>query len=322
MAESSAPTDTDRPNVPQTVVSHGVTPFYLQRSPVRGRLVRLGQLAHDLLARHHAHPVVTRLAGEALALTAALASTMKFHGTFSLQAKGDGPINMLLADCTDDGSLRGYAQADTEKLAALLAKHPNASTQRLLGAGYMAFTVDQGADMERYQGVVGIEGSNLADMALHYFESSEQLRCAVKLVCAETPAGWRAGALVLQQVAGEGGIGEELDRDARDDAWRTALALAGTLTDAELLDDALPPEQLLYRLFHEEGVKADASRPLSYGCRCSRARLATVLEGFSEDDLDHMAIDGTIQMRCEFCNIDFPFPRANVHSQKSHQHHD
>ncbi len=304
--------DTDRPDVPQTVMPHGVTPFYLQRSPVRGRLVRLGALSDDLLARHHTHPVVTRLAGEALALTAALASTMKFRGTFSLQAKGDGPVDMLLADCTDTGALRGYARAEVEKLAALLEKDPRPSAQRLLGSGYMAFTVDQGSDMERYQGVVGIEGASLADITLHYFETSEQLRCAVRLVCTETPAGWRAGALVLQQVAGEGGIGEDLDPEARDDAWRTALALAGTLTDAELLDDDLPPERLLYRLFHEEGVAADTPRPLSYGCRCSRTHLAGVLAGFSDADLDHMAIDGVITMTCEFCKIDFRFERADM----------
>ena len=103
-----------------------------------------------------------------------------------------------------------------------------------------------------------------------------------------------------------------LDDDAQEESWRTATMLAATLTDAELLDDALPPERLLYRLFHTEGVATDRARALSYGCRCSRARLVGILEGFPPDDLDHMAVDGDIVMTCEFCNYDFRFPRQDV----------
>jgi molecular chaperone Hsp33 len=106
-----------------------------------------------------------------------------------------------------------------------------------------------------------------------------------------------------------------LDEAAQDESWRTALALAGTLTDAELLDDALPPETLLWRLFHLEGVAVDRPRALAYGCRCSRQRLSGILEGFSADDLDHMAVAGDIVMTCEFCNLDFRFPRQDVQSR-------
>ena len=180
----------------------------------------------------------------------------------------------------------------------------------LLGGGYLAFTVDQGPDQNRHQGIVTIEGGNLAEMALHYFRTSEQLRCFVHLACEETADGWRAGALVLEKIAGAGGIDPRLDDDAQEESWRTATILAATLTDAELLDDALSPERLLYRLFHTEGVATDRARALSYGCRCSRARLVGILEGFPPDDLDHMAVDGDIVMTCEFCNYDFRFPRA------------
>ena len=152
----------------------------------------------------------------------------------------------------------------------------------------------------------------LAAMALHYFETSEQLRCQVHLACARTDAGWRAGALVLERIAGAGGIDPTLDAAAQEESWRAATALAATLTDAELLDDDLAPERLLYRLFHTEGVAADRARSLSYGCRCSRARLAGILETFGGDDLDHMAVGSDIVMTCEFCNYDFRFPRAEV----------
>ena len=152
-------------------------------------------------------------------------------------------------------------------------------------------------------------------MALHYFDTSEQLRCQVRLACEQTAAGWRAGALILEKVAGAGGIDPALDEAAQEDSWQTATTLAATLTDRELLDDGLPAERLLYRLLHTEGVAADRARALSFGCRCSRARLASILEGFPSEDLDHMAIDDDIVMTCEFCNFDFRFPRRDVHGQ-------
>lgn len=310
MTATPAFLDANRPDVPDIVVPRGVTPFRLPNRPVRGRLVRLGTLADALLTRHDNHPVVTALAGEALALVAGLASALKFSGWFSVQAKGDGPVGMLLADCTDSGALRGYARANAEKLAALLARDAAPNAAALLGAGYLAFTVDQGLERERYQGMVQIEGATLADMALHYFASSEQLQAHVRLACADTPGGWRAAALVLERVAD--GAGLDLDEAAQDDSWQTALALAATVTDRELLDDALPAETLIWRLFHGEGVQADRPRALAYGCRCSRQRLAGILEGFSAEDLDHMAEEGDISMKCEFCNLEFRFARDDV----------
>ncbi len=329
MVETPAFLDTNRPDVPDIVVPRGITPFFLPDRPVRGRLIRLGPLADALLSRHDNPDAVTRLAGEALALVAGLASALKFRGSFSLQAKGDGPVSMLLADCTDAGALRFYAHTDADRINALRSadSQPNAAT--LLGGGYLAFTVDQGGESERHQGIVAIEGETLAAMAQHYFETSEQHDCAVRLACRKTGAGWRAAALVLERIAHGGGIAQEdearedeaREDEAREDeaqdgpaaeSWRTALTLAATLGDDELLDDALPAEELLYRLFHSEGVAADRPRALAYGCRCSRARLAGILEGFPVDDLDHMMVDGDIVMTCEFCNLDFRFPRDSV----------
>ncbi len=313
MSQTPAFLDPARPPVPDIVVPRGVTPFYLPHRPVRGRLVRLGPLADALLTRHDNHPVVTTLAGEALALAAALSGALKFRGSFSLQAKGDGPVPMLLADCTDTGALRGYARAKSGPLAALLEASPSPAANELLGGGYLAFTVDQGPEQNCHQGIVTIEGANLAEMALHYFSTSEQMECMLHLACEPTDSGWRAGALILEKVAGAGGIDPMLDAEAQGESWRTATILAATLTDAELLDDALAPEMLLYRLFHTEGVAVDRARSLSYGCRCSRARLSGILETFSIDDLDHMAVDGDIVMTCEFCNFDFRFTRDEVH---------
>jgi molecular chaperone Hsp33 len=314
MSDTPAFLDSGRPPVPDLVVPRGVLPFFLPQRPVRGRLVRLGPLAEALLTRHDNHPVVTRLVGQALALAAGLSTALKFRGSFSLQAKGDGPVTMLLADCTDAGELRGHAITNREKLATLLAHDPAPTAEALLGTGYLAFTVDQG-EQDRHQGIVSIQGGSLAEMALHYFETSEQLRCQVHLACDQTANGWRAGALILEKVAGAGGIDPALNDTAQDESWHTATTLAATLTDHELLDDDLPNDRLLYRLLHTEGVAVDRARALSFGCRCSRARLASILEGFPAEDLDHMAIDDDIVMTCEFCNYDFRFPRQDVHGQ-------
>ncbi|MBV8911532.1 MAG: Hsp33 family molecular chaperone HslO [Acetobacteraceae bacterium] len=312
MTATPAFLDSARPEVPDIVVPRGVTPFHLPGRPVRGRLVRLGALADALLTRHDNHPAVTTLAGQALALAAALASALKFRGSFSIQAKGNGPVPMLLADCTESGALRGYARANPDRLASLLDADPAPTAASLLGSGYLAFTVDQGADLDRHQGIVAIEGESLADMAINYFASSEQIQCSVRLACLKTKAGWRAGALILERIAGQGGIDPALDAEGQAESWRTANTLARTLRDEELLDDSLPAEELLYRLFGLEGVAAHRNRALAYGCRCSRARLSNILEGFSGNDLDHMTVGGDIVMTCEFCNLDFRFDRAEV----------
>ena len=323
MVDTPAFLDTNRPDVPDIVVPRGITPFFLPDRPVRGRLVRLGILADALLSRHQNPDPVSRLAGEALALVAGLASALKFRGSFSVQAKGDGPVSMLLADCTDAGALRFYVRTDAERFATLQSadSQPNAAT--LLGRGYLAFTVDQGTepgrDAEPHQGIVAIEGESLAAMAQHYFETSEQHDCAVRLACRKTEAGWRASALILERIAHQGGIVPEAEpnpaaesSEEAAESWRTALMLAATLGDEELLDDRISADELLYRLFHSEGVAADRPRALAYGCRCSRARLAGILDGFAQDDLDHMVVDGDIVMTCEFCSLDFRFARESV----------
>ena len=304
MADTPAFLDADRPHVPDLVVPRGILPFHLPGRPVRGRLVRLGPLADALLSRHDNPEVVTRLQGKALALAAGLAGALKFRGSFSLQAKGDGPVSLLLADCTEAGALRGYARAP-EDAAEARALRDDMTDAELLGEGYLAFTVDQGPDMDRHQGIVAIGGETLEEMALGYFRQSEQMGAWIRLAAARTEGGWRAAALVLERIAA-----------GDDDAWETATALAGTLTGDELLDDALDGETLLWRLFAVEGVAADRARALAYGCRCSRQRLTTILAGFDADDLDHMTVDGEIAMTCEFCNFSFRFPRDEVRGRE------
>ncbi|WP_234731787.1 Hsp33 family molecular chaperone HslO [Acidocella facilis] len=312
MTELPAFLDSTRPQVPDLSVPRGVTPFYLPERPVRGRLVRLGPLGATLLSRHQ-HPAPVRaLLGQALALAAGLSTALKFKGSFSIQIRGDGPVPMLVVDCTEAGALRGYVRVE-----AGAEIPPEATARQLFGNGYIAFTVDQGLDKDPSQGIVAIEGESLTEMAEYYFSTSEQLPARIFLAAAQGEGGWRASALVMERVAGAGGVGPEISAGEQEEAWRTACILAETVTQEELLDDALSPERLLYRLFHGEGVAVSKPRALSFGCRCSRQRLGGILEGFNQEDLDHMAVEGQIVMTCEFCNFDFCFARADVAGRPS-----
>ncbi|WP_068173200.1 Hsp33 family molecular chaperone HslO [Neokomagataea thailandica] len=298
--------DTTRPDVPDMVVSGGVVPFHLERSPVRGRVVRLGALADAILSRHDVPDAVARLNGEALALVAAMASALKFQGSLSLQVKGDGPVSMLLADATDSGGIRGLARLDDEANPSALPE----DAAGLLGQGYLAFTIDQGPDTERHQGVVEIKGQSLSEMAEHYFTTSEQHACHIRLFCTRGPNGWEAGALVLERIAADGGA--DTQQNDAEDAWETACAFADTLRENELFDENLSAHDIVHRLFGTLDAQDSAPRALAYSCRCSRSRLVNVLTRFSDDDLDHMAEDGVITMKCEFCNHDFRFARDNL----------
>src|SRR5260221_8195049 len=190
-----------------------IQPFQIDGPGLRGRLIRLGASVDAVLGRHDYPEPVARLLGETLALAAALSGALKYDGVFSLQTKGDGPIRMMVVDVTSEGAMRGYAAFDAERLAAATAAVGGAPlaapVPRLLGQGHLAFTVDQGPDTERYQGIVELVGGTMADCAHHYFRQSEQLQAGIRLASgrAAGPDGslcWRAGALMLQRLPGPG----------------------------------------------------------------------------------------------------------------------
>jgi len=278
-----------------------VLPFHLPSAGVRGRLVRLGPAAQDILSRHDYPAPVGHLLAQLLALAGGLGSLMKFDGIFSLQAKGNGAVKLMVADVTSKGALRAYAEADRDAALALTAEGQQPGFRDLVGEGYLALTVDpQG--QQRYQGIVALEGATLADCLLHYFRQSEQLDTAIH-VAAERQAGtWRAAGLILQRLPEVEHDSDLGTREERREAWRRARILLATLTDRELLDASVMPERLLWRLFHEEGVAAETARPLAAACRCSRQRIEAVLASLSDAELAEMAIDGVIQVTCQFCN--------------------
>lgn len=284
-----------------------VQPFQIEPFAVRGRLVRLGPLIDRILSQHAYPEPVAIMLGEAIALAVALSGALKYDGVFTLQTKGDGPIKMMVADVTTAGAVRGYAQFDRAKLAA--TPTAGAAVPRLLGAGYLALTVDQGEHTDRYQGIVELQGPTLAHCVHHYFRQSEQVEAALKVAVAQVPDGsrvarWRAGALMIQRLPRESFTQE---REDEDEAWRRAAILMSSSTSAELVDPERAAEALLFRLFHEDGVRAHTPHRLVARCRCSRRRVESVLRALQPSELDEMKIDGHITVTCEFCSTVYLF---------------
>lgn len=290
-----------------------VLPFQVERAGLRGRFVRLGPLLDRLIGRH-AYPLpVSLLLAEHVALTATLASALKFDGVFTLQVSGKGPVSILVADMTSAGDLRAYAQFDRARIDDLAAGPDLSPVPALLGAGHLAFTVDQGPDTERYQGIVALEGNTLTDCVQHYFRQSEQIgaaiKCAVSGGSGDTP--WQAGTIMIQRLPGQGRAAE-LSRAESDESWREAVTLMGSARAGELTDPGLPPDRVLYRLFHEPGVRAFDSIALKAGCRCSRARVARTLASFPREEVLSLMEDGAVRVTCEFCGEEYRFDRDGI----------
>jgi molecular chaperone Hsp33 len=289
-----------------------VQPFQLDPFALRGRLVRLGPTVDRILAQHDYPEPVATLLGEAITLAVLLAGALKYDGVFTLQTKGDGPVRLLVADVKTDGAVRGYAQYDAQRLGEVVPNGDSPSVPALLGTGYLAFTVDQGDDTERYQGIVEIIGGTLAECAQHYFRQSEQLQAGLKLAVARAgeEGSWRAGGLMVQRVPPEGGlapIGDDVE-----DAWRRVMVLMSSATSAELVAPDLPPRRLLWRLFHDDGVRVYDTHPVEARCRCSRERIAGILRSFPADEIDDMRKEAVTTVTCEFCNTRYEFAAADL----------
>ncbi|MBI1385368.1 MAG: Hsp33 family molecular chaperone [Rhizobiales bacterium] len=314
-----------------------VLPFRAIASGVNGRLVRLGPLVDAILARHDYPEPVARLMGEALALASLLGTALKFGSRFTLQTQTDGPVGFLVVDFQAPGQLRGYASFDraaVERLAqAIPAEDREQLDGALLGRGRLAMTIDPGPGLNQYQGLVAVEGGGLAAIADTYFRQSEQLptfiRLAVSRILLPAAAGWRwrVGGLMVQHMPTIGGQddrpeeappGEAGDDDVepgmrgdRDENWSRTRLLAETVEDHELTDPMLSPQELLYRLFHEEGVRVFESRPLADHCPCTRDRIEVLLASFPAEQLSDMVNeDGRIEVTCQFCSRSYLFDPA------------
>jgi molecular chaperone Hsp33 len=244
---------------------------------------------------------VANLLGETCALAALVGSNLKFEGRLIVQAQGNGPVRYVVCDYDTAGTLRGYCRFDPEEIATLTAGFQRPGARTLLGDGLFMMTVDQGPDMDRYQGVTAIEGETLALCAEQYFAQSEQTPTRIRLAVGQADSGegpqWRAGGVLIQNIAGDDA------RGSTEEPWRRTEALFETLGEDELIDPLLPAGDLLFRLFHEDGVRVFAPQALKAACRCSQARILGLLASFSaEERQDMVEADGRIRVSCEFCS--------------------
>ncbi len=309
-----------------------ILPFAIEGMSVRGRLARLGPSISEVLRRHDYPVPVSQLLAEALMMAAMFGTALKLEGRFTVQTSSDGPVDFLVADMTRDGGMRGYAHFDADRVAALSGDARPALAD-LVGKGSMALTVDQGPGRNSYQGIVPLEGETLAECGEDYFRRSEQLPTLIKLVVAQTlersadgsaDGGWRAGGIMIQHMPADGGYVRDLDPgdvpeggdgsdEHEDDNWARAKILMETVEDLELVDPQLTSEQLLYRLYHEDGVRAFAPHSLSFSCRCSQDYIAGVLKNFGPGEVSDMQTDdGRIEVRCEFCSSTYSFDPSEI----------
>jgi molecular chaperone Hsp33 len=304
-------------------VDDAVLPFEVASLDLRGRLTRLGPALDDVLTKHDYPAPVGKLLGEAIVLTTLLGSSLKFDGRFILQTQTDGPVSFLIVDFQAPDRLRAYARYDAARLKE------GQDSGALLGKGHLAMTIDQGPDMSRYQGLVALDGGTLEDAAHEYFLRSEQIPTRVRLAVGEEWRGgegerpkhrWRAGGILLQFLpkaperarqadlhpgdAPEGAVTHTVEED---DAWIEGQSLISTVQDIELIDPDLSGERLLYRLFHERGVRVFAPLPLRAQCSCSRDAVSTMLNSFAPADRADMVKDGKVVVTCEFCSSVYQF---------------
>jgi molecular chaperone Hsp33 len=290
-----------------------VRAFQIEGMNVRGRVVHLTDLADRVIAAHGYPDAVSRVVGEALVLSALLGSSLKFDGTLTIQTRGSGPLRMVVADYTSPGVVRACATFDRDKIEALGALP---TFEQMVGKGSLAITIDPGGDMERYQGVVPLEGAGLGEAAEAYFERSEQIPTRIKLSVAtlsvrgqdDARPHWRAGGMLVQNLAELGGIPIAQTASDASENWARASALFKTVELHELVDPQVEAERLLYRLYHEDGVRVFDVQPLAFRCRCSAERVATVLSQYSQDEIRDLAeSDGLIKATCEFCSTTYKF---------------
>lgn len=270
--------------------------FLIERSDVRGAIVRLGPAWRTIRSREPYPAGVAALLGEACAAAALLTAHAKVEGRLAVQLKGSAPVRTLFAECNHAGLLRGLAHWSEPV--------PEPLTPRALGSdALLAITIEgpgrPGGEPQRYQGLVDLHADSLSQSLQTYFAQSEQLPTRLLLAAdAEQAAG-----LMIQLLPGHGGDAE---------GWERAGHLFGTLGPAELL--ATPPEALLFRLFHEDGVRLLASRVLGFGCSCSAERVAAMLRSIGHDEALAAAAHGggTAEVTCEFCGQRYRFDTVEI----------
>lgn len=323
----------------ETGIDDRALPFQVEGLDVRGRIVTLGPSLDAILQRHDFPAPVKRLVGEAAVLASLLATSLKDTGRFILQTQTDGPVSMIVVDVRTPGQIRATASFNETAVAAATAGG-RADPAALLGRGSLAMTVEQGQTQQRYQGYVPLQDETLEAAAHTYFRQSEQIPTRIRLAVAEmfdrdadgaARQTWRAGGIIGQflPVSEErvkrrdlpaGDLPEGRDPSPElpdDDAWIEAQALIDTVEDHELTDPSIAPERLLFRLFHERGVRVFEPQSLEENCSCSRERIEQVLQEMGTEEIEAAAAGGSIEVRCEFCGTHYRFDPERFRTRQS-----
>ncbi len=287
-------------------------PFQIEGQDIKGRIVRLGHSVNEILSSHNYPNQISKLMGEVLAFTALIGSLMKYDGILTTQMKGDGPFRVLISDFHKEnkklnGNIRGYASFDD------IMKEGD-SLQNMFGEdAYLAITIDQGSFMERYQGIVKLEGDTITHAAEEYFRSSEQLPTKIILACDQDEHGiWQACAIMIQHYA-RSAEGEYVrDETKTKEDWNNSSILLNTIKKVELLDKKLSLQNLLIRLYNEAGVRVFDHTEVTANCRCSEDKIRTVLSSLDLKELKDVSEDGTVTVTCDFCKIDHKFELSKL----------
>lgn len=284
--------------------------FVFEHYPIRGHLVHL-DAAWAALIEHREYPQeVQNLLGEAAAAALLLAATVKFEGVLSLQLQGDGPLSLLLAQCTSNLGVRGLARYREEAIGPALAAAAGGgeapSLGELAGEGRLTVTLETDDGAQRYQGIVPLGPKRLADALQVYFENSEQLPTRLWLYA----DGASACGLLLQRLPAGAGVSGAAAEDV-EDAWRRMQLIGDTLRGEELRD--LAAQQLLHRLFNEDDVRLFDPAPVFFKCRCSRERVSGMLQGLGAEEIRGVLAErGEVEVRCDFCNRAYVFDAVDV----------
>ena len=306
------------PNTPP--LDDFIQTFMIDHSSIRGQFVRLDTVAHTILSRHSYPDIVSMMLAEMLVVAAILSQNLKSEGILTIQAKGDGPLSFLVVDAVYGGDLRGYAQmkeGEEETLKNLTLNEKPATLSDVFGKGYLAITLDMGANPERYQSIVDLAGATLSDAMKNYFTQSQQVEMNIKLgveltVDAKGDNGWRAAGMMIERLPRRSD--SEEDEDELSDQWNTARIFMDTLKNVEMLEPSITSWTLLNRLFGMEGVWAYQPHALKVGCRCNREKIETVLRSIAKEEMEQMLVDGVVSVNCQFCNKAERFSQEELNS--------
>lgn len=294
--------------------------FFIDNGAFQGRLIRLNEVVNTILEKHAYPRPVSAVIAESTVLAAMLASTLKYDGLFTLQTQSNGPVSMIVVDVTSAGKIRACAKFDEQRLEAGQTLRKTSGeiepAPHLMGAGHLAFTVDQGKNTELYQGIVDLQGKNLTECALRYFKQSEQIDTNLKLFLLP-PQGesktWLAAGIMLQKMPLKGGAA--VDADTAAEAWNEANVFLESLSENEVFDASLSSADILHRLFHGNNLKIVQTKEYSFGCRCSRDKLLNTLSTFSKEDIASMVENGKITATCHFCSAQYCFDPGELIKQ-------